>query len=80
LLRRGSLGEPHSVRSVVTSVSPSRGDDQARPPEPGMTLADLGDLLGPHEHALDLGGLVGAAHPALDTHVVRSGVGRAKSP
>src|ERR1700682_2744606 len=37
-----------------------------------MTLADLRDLLGPHEHALDLGGLVGAAHPALDAHVAAS--------
>src|ERR1700681_5012259 len=34
-----------------------------------MPLADLCDLLGPHEHALDLGGLVGAPHPALDAHV-----------
>src|SRR5438552_18655394 len=37
-----------------------------------MTLADLRDLLGPHEHALDLGGLIGAAHPALDAHVAAS--------
>src|SRR6478736_32728 len=34
-----------------------------------MALADLGDLLGADAHALDLGGLVGAAHPALDAHV-----------
>ena len=34
-----------------------------------MALGDLGDLLGMHEHALDLGGLVGAAEPALDAHV-----------
>src|SRR3977135_3743517 len=34
-----------------------------------MTLADLRYLLEAHEHALDLGGLVGAAHPALDAHV-----------
>src|SRR5271168_3294901 len=34
-----------------------------------MALANLRDLLGPDEHALDLGGLVGAAHPALDAHV-----------
>src|SRR4051812_14117048 len=34
-----------------------------------MPLADLGDLFGTHEHALDLGGLVGAAHPALDAQV-----------
>jgi hypothetical protein len=34
-----------------------------------MTLADLGDLLGAHEHALDLGGLVGAAHPTLNAHI-----------
>ena len=45
------------------------GDDQTQPSEFRMTLADLGDLLGPHEHALDLGGLVGAPHPALDAHV-----------
>ena len=47
--------------------------DQAHRAESGMAPADLGDLLGPHEHALDLGGLVGAAHPALDA-------GRARSP
>ena len=35
----------------------------------GMALGDFGDLLGPHEHALHLGGLVGAAHPALDARV-----------
>ena len=34
-----------------------------------MALADLGDLLGAHEHALDLRGLVGAAHPALDAQI-----------
>ena len=34
-----------------------------------MTPGDFRDLLGPHEHALDLGGLVGAAHPALDAHI-----------
>src|SRR3954470_6874579 len=37
-----------------------------------MTLADPRDLLGAHEHALDLGGLVGAAHPTLDAHVAAS--------
>ena len=34
-----------------------------------MTLADLGDLFRPHEHALDLGGLVDTARPALDRHI-----------
>src|ERR1700675_1230368 len=37
-----------------------------------MPLADLRDLLSPHEHALDLGGLIGAAYPALDAHVAAS--------
>src|SRR5581483_6957820 len=34
-----------------------------------MTLADFSNLLRANEHALDLGGLIGAAHPALDPHV-----------
>jgi hypothetical protein len=46
-------------------------DDEAEPTETGMALADLGDLLWANEHALDLGGLVGAAHPALDAQVAR---------
>ena len=43
-----------------------------------MTLADLGDLLGPDEHALDLGGLIGAAHPALDAHIGAAARARAR--
>jgi hypothetical protein len=34
-----------------------------------MALTDLGNLLGTDEHALDLGGLVGAAHSAIDSHI-----------
>src|SRR6476620_166354 len=34
-----------------------------------MALTDLGYLLGTDEHALDLGGLVGAAKSALDSHI-----------
>jgi hypothetical protein len=34
-----------------------------------MAGDQFGHLLGAHEHALDLGRLVGAAHPALDPHV-----------
>src|SRR3954464_1129720 len=34
-----------------------------------MTLADLRDLGGMNEHALDLGSLVGTAHPARESHV-----------
>src|SRR4051812_42089447 len=37
-----------------------------------MPLADLRHLLGADEHPLDLGGLVGAAHPALDPHIAAS--------
>ncbi|MGY3234722.1 MULTISPECIES: hypothetical protein [unclassified Bradyrhizobium] len=36
------------------------GDDEAQAPERGMALADLGDLPGAYEHAIDLGSLVGA--------------------
>jgi hypothetical protein len=32
-------------------------------------VADLCDLLERHEHAFDLGCLIGAAHPALDPHI-----------
>jgi hypothetical protein len=45
------------------------GDNETQPSEFGMAPGDFRDLLGPHEHALDLGGLVGAAHPALDAHI-----------
>ena len=41
----------------------------ARASSSGWRLRHLGDLLGAHEHALHLGGLVGAAHPALDARV-----------
>lgn len=34
-----------------------------------MAPADLGNLVGPDEYALDLGGLVCAAHPALEAHI-----------
>jgi hypothetical protein len=34
-----------------------------------MTLDHRRHLLGMNEHTLDLGGLVGAAHPTLDAHV-----------
>src|SRR6516164_9004523 len=64
LARRGAFGaQRHDIGFVL-----ARGDE-AETPERGMALADLGDLLGAHEHALDLGGLVGAAHPAFDAHI-----------
>ena len=39
---------------------------------------DLGDLRRMHEHALHLGRLVGAAHPALDAHVGAAAGARAR--
>src|SRR5690606_33072917 len=35
----------------------------------GVALEHAGDLPGMHEHAPHLGGLVRAAHPALDAHI-----------
>ena len=67
--RKASPGEPHSRPQRHHVGLALARDDEAQPSELGMTLADFRDLLGPHEHALDLGGLVGAAHPALDAHV-----------
>jgi len=34
-----------------------------------MARRHFGDLLGMHEHALDLGRLIGAAHPAFDARI-----------
>ena len=53
----------------MVSISPTRPTTRRSRPSAGMALGDLGDLLGMHEHALDLGRLVGAAEPALDAHV-----------
>jgi len=36
-----------------------------------MAPGHFGDKFGPHEHALHLGGLIGAAHPALIRMLVR---------
>ena len=53
-------GEDHRVLLAFAA------DDEPESAELGMALADFGDLRGMDEHALDLGRLVGAAHPALD--------------
>ena len=45
------------------------GHDKPQALELGMAPPDLGHLLRAHEHALDLRGLIGAAHPALDAQV-----------
>ena len=50
-------------------------DDEAQPAEFRMPFADLRDLGRMHEHALHLGGLVGAAEPALDAHIRASAGG-----
>ena len=44
-------------------------DDEPQPAELGVTFRQLGELLRVHEHAFDLGGLIGASHPAGDAHV-----------
>src|SRR5262249_51547430 len=44
-------------------------DQEPQPAELGMALADVRHLGGTHEHALDLGGLVGTAHPARQPHI-----------
>src|SRR5690606_27575371 len=41
-------------------------DDQSRAADLRKTACDVGHLARVHEHATHLGGLVGAAHPALD--------------
>jgi hypothetical protein len=61
--RRGLAPQRHHI-----GLARAR-DDEAQPPQLGMALADLGDLLGPHEHTLDLGGLISAGHLAPDAHV-----------
>src|SRR5829696_9703132 len=62
--RRGSLGrERHRVGFGLA------GHDKPQALELGMAPPDLGHLLGAYEHALDLRGLIGAAHPALDAQV-----------
>ena len=66
-----------SAVSVIASVSPWRGTTRRRRRVRGMAFADLGDLLGPHEYARDLGGPVGAAHPAADAHVASARCGLA---
>ena len=58
--RHAASSRPARPRASTTSRSR---------PSSRMARGDLGDLLGMHEHAFDLGGLVGAAHPALDAHV-----------
>src|SRR5688572_6660417 len=45
------------------------GHHEPEAPQLGMAPADLRYLLRPHEHPLDLGGLIGPPHPALDAHV-----------
>ena len=45
------------------------GDDQARALDLREALDHLGHLTRVHKHATHLGGLVGAAQPALDAHV-----------
>ena len=50
-------------------ASPSRETTSLALAISGMPANDLGDLPGIDEHALDLGALVGAAHPALDPRV-----------
>jgi hypothetical protein len=64
--RSAFRSQPHHIGLIRAR------DDETQPSELGMALGDFRDLLGPHEHALDLGGLVGAAHPALDAHVAVS--------
>ena len=64
-----AAGAAHSAFSVITSCSSARVNGEAQPANLRMTPADLRDLRRMHEHALDLGGLVGAAHPAGDAHV-----------
>jgi hypothetical protein len=69
---KASFGEVHSAFSVVTSLSPPRVTTRRSRPSSGWRLPDLRDLFRAYEHALDLGGLVGAAHPSLDAHVAAS--------
>src|SRR5690606_38553015 len=60
--RRFRLQRQHVLLAVT-------GHDCPQPPEFAVTASNLGNLAGIHEHALDLGGLIGATHPAADTHV-----------
>ena len=62
--RAVSAAQGHRV-----AFRPRRRTTRRRLAELGMALGDLRHLLGAHEHALDLRGLVRAAHPAFDAHV-----------
>src|SRR5665213_1569894 len=58
------------------------GDDEAQSFKFGVAPGDFGDLFWAHEHALHLGGLVGAAHPShpsLDAHIAAAARARAGS-
>src|SRR5436305_15253813 len=48
---RGAFCPQHHCISIAVTA-----DDKAQSSQFGMPPADLGDLLGPDEHALDLGG------------------------
>ena len=56
------------------------GHDEPRLGDSGVALDHGVDLFGVDEHPLDLGGLVGASHPALDAQVrSATGAGPAKN-
>ena len=56
-------GERHGVRVLVSR------DHKSEFEEFRVVLANAVDLFGAHEHAFDLRGLIGAAHPSLDPQI-----------
>ncbi len=68
-----SPGAAVSACSVRTSCSPSRLTTRRSATSSRWRRADLDDLAGMDEQAPDLGRLVGAAHPALETAGRRPG-------
>ena len=68
--RKGRVPAGLGLDSSVIAIGASGiVDDQSRPPDLRMTATIGGDLRGVDEHALDLGRLIGASHPALDAHI-----------